>query len=288
MAKKEPIDTIGKWSEDKLLLLKKYLEAYTKIMKNQRWCKGYYYIDAFAGAGKPKAKDEERFVDGSPRCALTIENPFTAYFFIEKTKWRIRRLQSLKKKFDNLEIIIKEGDCNKILSELIPKFTYGSRTRALLFLDPFGMSVDWKIIEKAATMKTIEIFLNMPIMAINRACLLNNPDKLTKEHIERMDGFWGNNEWQSIMYIDVSTLFGPRKVKDHIDAKKLSDYFVGRLESVFDHVSLPLVVKNSKNTPLYCLIYAGHNEIAKGIIEDIFKHFEKLKTIKTLERAWVF
>ncbi|MBU2220153.1 three-Cys-motif partner protein TcmP [Patescibacteria group bacterium] len=77
-------DKIGRWSEDKLLLLKKYLEAYTKIMKNRDWCKGYYYIDAFAGTGKPQAKDEERFIDGSPRCALTIQNPFTGYFFIEK------------------------------------------------------------------------------------------------------------------------------------------------------------------------------------------------------------
>lgn len=42
-------DVIGPWSEDKLDLLGRYLHAYTVIMRAQDWCKGYHYIDAFAG-----------------------------------------------------------------------------------------------------------------------------------------------------------------------------------------------------------------------------------------------
>jgi len=77
-------DTIGPWSEDKLDLLKKYLNAYTAIMHGQKWCqRGYHYIDAFAGTGAPRARDEERYIDGSPRVALTIQNPFYSYTFIE-------------------------------------------------------------------------------------------------------------------------------------------------------------------------------------------------------------
>jgi three-Cys-motif partner protein len=116
---KEKIDEIGRWSEDKLGLLKKYLEAYVRIMKNQPWCKGFYYIDAFAGTGKPKIKDEERFIDGSPRCALTIKYPFTGYFFIEKSDWRIKKLESLEKEFSNLKIKIINDDCNKVLLDFV-------------------------------------------------------------------------------------------------------------------------------------------------------------------------
>lgn len=284
MQKNNQIDEIGKWSEDKLCLLQKYLEAYTMIMKNQEWCKGYYYIDAFAGTGKPKAKDEERFVNGSPRRALSIKNPFTSYWFIEKSGWRIEKLKSLKEEFSNYQITIKQGDCGEILSKLIPQFTYNSFKRVMLFLDPFGMSVDWKIIEQAADMKTIEIFLNMPIMAINRACLLNNPDKLTQGQIEKMNRFWGNNDWQKMVYRDENNLFGIQKVKDRIASKKLSDYFIEKLKSVFEYVSSPLVMRNSNNAPLYCLIYAGHSKEGKKIIEDIFKKFEKLKTLESLEK----
>lgn len=279
MKSKNKIDKIGKWSEDKLSLLKKYLEAYTKIMKGKRWCRGYYYIDAFAGTGKPQAKDEKRFIDGSPRCALTIKNPFTGYYFIEETKWRLKKLQNLKKEFKNSDIEIKRGDCNKILArELIPLFPYDSFKRVLLFLDPFGMSVSWSVIEQASKTETIEIILNMPIMAINRACLLNDPDKLTRKHIERMNNFWGNNDWQNEIYPDVQTLFGTAKVKNRcFDTQELSNYFVQRLKSVFDEVSLPLIMRNSKNAPLYCLIYAGHQRVAKEIIESIFSRFKKIK-----------
>lgn len=273
--KKEKIDRIGKWSEAKLNLLKKYLEAYTKIMKNQKWCLGYYYIDAFAGTGKPQTKDQQRFIDGSPRCALTIENLFTGYYFIENTNWRLQKLTNLKKEFLNLDIKVIKGDCNKIIrDELIGLFPYSNSKRALLFLDPFGMSVDWETIKKVSEPKTIEIILNMPIMAINRACLLNNPDKLTKKHIERMNYFWGNNEWQNIIYRDMPTLFGKTKTKNCLDSKELSNYFVKRLQTVFNHVSQPLIMRNSKNAPLYCLIYAGHQKIAKDIVESIFHHYE--------------
>lgn len=279
MNSKMKIDKIGKWSEDKLNLLKKYLEAYTKIMKNRGWCKGYYYIDAFAGTGKPQAKDEERFIDGSPRCALTIKRPFKGYFFIEETGWRIKKLMVLQKEFPNLNIEIQKGDCNEILrKKIFPLFPYSSFKRALLFLDPFGMSVDWSTIEQAAKLKTVEIILNMPIMAMNRACLLNNPDKLTKIHINRMNKFWGNDEWQSIVYRDAQSLFGPVKLKNFEVSRKLSHQFVQRLKSIFSYVSQPLLMRNSKNVPLYCLIYAGHQKIAKEIIESIFNYFKHSQT----------
>lgn len=277
----EKIDKIGKWSEDKLDLLKKYLEAYAKIMENQPWCKGFYYIDAFAGTGKPRVKDEERFIDGSPIRALTVKYPFSKYFFIEKSRWRIKKLESLEEKFSNLKIEIIKGDCNKILLNFIPELGYKSFRRALVFLDPFGMNLDWNIIKQLASVQTIEIFLNLPLMAMNRACLMNNPDKLTKEKIEQMNKLWGSEEWQSLKYVELPTLFGNKqKIKKDVNAKKISDSFVKRLKSVFSYVSLPLIMKNSNNAPLYCLIFAGHNEKGKDIIESIFGKFEKLKNLK--------
>jgi three-Cys-motif partner protein len=72
MPSKEREDIIGKWSPEKLELLRKYLAGYITILRNQTWCRGYEYIDAFAGTGKPKTKDEQKYVDGSPRIALGL------------------------------------------------------------------------------------------------------------------------------------------------------------------------------------------------------------------------
>src|SRR3989442_948171 len=105
-------DTIGSWSVDKLSLLRKYLQAYVTVLRKQSWCKGYEYIDGFAGTGKPKSRDEQRYVSGSPRVALELPNPFTKYYFIESSDWRIKKLEKLRKEFPDRQIEICPGDCN--------------------------------------------------------------------------------------------------------------------------------------------------------------------------------
>jgi hypothetical protein len=34
---------------------------------------------------------------------------------------------------------------------------------------------------------------------------------------------------------------------------------------------------NNRNAPLYCILFAGHNETGKKIAEDIFVKYEKAK-----------
>ena len=92
MADAEREDIIGRWSLEKLGLLHKYLAAYVRILKSQPWCRGYEYIDAFAGTGKPKSREEQRYVDGSPRVALSLTPPFTQYHFVEQESWRVNKI----------------------------------------------------------------------------------------------------------------------------------------------------------------------------------------------------
>ena len=278
MESKEPVDRIGKWSEEKLDLLGKYLNAYTKIMKDQKWCEnGYHYIDAFAGTGKPMAKDEERYIDGSPIVALKIEYPFKSYTFIEKTDWRVERLKKLRDEFPNMDIQIRHGDCNTIIiDEIVPKIRFENFNRGIIFLDPFGVNIEWSTIESIAATEALEIFLNFPAMAINRTVLLNNPYKLTEKQIERMNRLWGSTDWKADIYQEVPDLFGTRIEKIPQTAKDLGMKYQKKLEEVFPEVTSPVVMKNSKEAPLYCLIFAGHNPIGKRIAESIFRRFETL------------
>lgn len=272
------VDEIGKWSEDKLELLGKYLNAYTTIMKDQQWCKnGYYYIDAFAGTGKPKAKDEDRYIDGSPIVALNLKNPFKGYIFIEQSNWRVKKLKELIRQYPDANIQIKRGDCNSIIiNEVVTKIRYENFNRGIIFLDPFGMDVEWHTIEKIADTKTLEIFLNFPVMAINRSVLRNNPYKLNEGEIDRMNRFWGSTDWGNDVYQEVTDLLGIHIEKIKQTGKDLGLLFQKRLEQVFQHVTFPIVMKNSKEAPLYCLIFAGHNQNGKKIAEYIFKRFEEL------------
>lgn len=276
----EKIDVIGKWSEEKLNLLRKYLNAYTNIMKGQSWCRnGYYYIDAFAGTGMPKSKDEERYVDGSPIVALKVKKPFKSYIFIEKEDWRVKKLDDLKKKFPELDIKIKQGDCNAIIiNDIIPAIRFENFNRGIIFLDPFGMEVDWGTIDGIAKTKALEIFLNFPVMAINRSILINNPDKIDKAKIERMNKLWGSEQWMGEIYKETPDFFERRIEKVSQTGKSLGTLFQKRLEELFPYVTFPLVMRNSINAPLYCLIFAGHNATGKKIADTIFKSFEKLQS----------
>ena len=140
-------------------------------------------------------KTEERFIDGSPRVALTIQHPFNSYTFIEKSPWRVQRLQALQQEFPTRSIRILEDDCNRaITTEVTPRIRYEHFNRGLILLDPFSMNVEWPTIEQIAETKALEVFMNFPVMALNRTALPNDPNTLTIAQIERMNRFWGSTD----------------------------------------------------------------------------------------------
>src|SRR5438874_1982997 len=51
MTKKPKDNSVGPWAKEKLTALGDYLSAYTQVLKNQSWCRGTIYFDAFAGPG---------------------------------------------------------------------------------------------------------------------------------------------------------------------------------------------------------------------------------------------
>jgi three-Cys-motif partner protein len=273
----EKDDTIGRWSLEKLDLLRKYLQAYVTVLKKQGFIKGYEYIDGFAGTGRPKARDEQRYVEGSPRVALGLSTPFTRYHFIEISDWRIKKIEAMKRDFPDREIEIYQGDCNEMLcGRIIPSLSYSSYKRAIAFLDPFGMSLEWDTLKTIASTKTIEVFVNFPVMDINRNVRRKDESRIPEESRERMDRFWGPG-WEGEIFEVQRDLFDEEKtVLKPQSAKDLGYRYQRRLLEIFKYCTIPVVLRNSINAPLYCLIFAGHNETGKNIAEDIFGKFERM------------
>ena len=82
----------GPWTEIKLDVLKKYLSAYTRALKNQKFER--LYIDAFAGTGTVRTGDG-RLINGSAQIAL--ETPgFDRYIFIEKDEKSVCELTKMQ------------------------------------------------------------------------------------------------------------------------------------------------------------------------------------------------
>jgi three-Cys-motif partner protein len=271
------LDQIGFWSEIKLEIIKKYAGAYTSIMKKQAWCKGYVYIDAFAGAGKHISRKTGEMVSGSPLNALEISPPFTEYYFIDLDEERAEVFNALAK--ENPNIHPYHGDCNEVLvKDIFPKLGWDTFKRALCILDPYGLHLKWETIKKAAELKTVDIFINFPIMDMNRNVLFADFDKAEPEDIARMNDFWGDESWKDLLYKEQKTLFGETQ---HIRVESyhtLAKEFTKRLKKAgFKSVPEPILMTNIKNGPLYYLYFASQKDVANNIIKDIFSKYKNGK-----------
>jgi three-Cys-motif partner protein len=269
-------DVVGPWALEKHQRLRDYLAAYTNIMKSQSWCRGYEYIDAFAGSGSARLRDQNLRIDGSPRIALELPHPFTAYTFIETAPWRIQHLQQLKAEFPDRDIRIVEDDCNRVITrEITPRIHECSGRRAFAFLDPFSTHVDYDTIRQIAETGAIEIFLHFPTMAINRSELRNEIEvDVDGAHGTAMDRIWGNHKWHDLLYSRQPDLFGGvwDMKKRRTSADFLSRLFVEeRLRSLFKFVTDPIVIKSPNGPHIYCLIFAGHNETGAKIANHVFR-----------------
>ena len=290
----EPQD-VGPWAQEKLECLHKYLHAYTTILSKQRWPKGYFYIDAFAGPGMLKIRqqktddpaqklligvsdhvakdtDEAEYLSGSPRVALELENPFTDYVFIEIDKKRLKQLEALKKDYEstNRRIHLRKQDCNYYLRELLGK-TQWTEWRGVVFLDPFGMQVPWDTIVEIGKTEAIEIFINFPVgMAIQR--LLKRSGQFTSKERSKIDQYFGTDEWYDLLYEYRKDLFGEDNIiKVQNSGDVLVKWYRKRLKEVFGHVSTAREIQNTRGRPLYYLIFAGPNKTGARIADDVLR-----------------
>jgi|WetSurMetagenome_2_1015567.scaffolds.fasta_scaffold246422_1 three-Cys-motif partner protein len=266
------IDKIGPWSEIKLEIIKEYATAYSIIMSKQPGL-DYIYIDGFAGTGVHRSKTSGEYVLGSPQIALNIKPPFKEYFFIDINKLKIKSLDKISNGRKDIHIL--QGDCNKaLLSEVFPKVKYEDYKRALCLLDPYGLHLNWEVIQRAGELRTIEIFFNLMIMDINLNVLLKNTDKVTAKQKFRMNKAWGDNSWEPLVYNNTGNLFGFAE-KDCKSNELIANAFRERLKNVagFSYVPDPIPMRNSLGRVIYYLYFASPNKTGAKVVKQIFDKY---------------
>ena len=132
-----------------------------------------------------------------------------------------------------MNVHIYTGDCTTILTrQLLPTIQYKDYTRALCLLDPYGLHLDWEVMLQAGRSKAVDLFLNFPVMDMNRNAIWRNADKFSAAGIERMTKFWGDESWKQAAYAESPQggHFGPDMVKQ--DNDKIVAAFRKRLKEV--------------------------------------------------------
>ena len=265
-------DEIGYWSEVKLDIVKDYAAAYSKILSAQKSPTLYHiYIDAFAGAGMHISKGSGDFIAGSPLNALLIKPPFKEYHLIDLDSKKVDSLRLLALPHQN--VTVHEGDCNDLLlTKVFPEAKFSDYRRALCLIDPYGLHLNWEVMFTAGQMKSIEIFLNFPIMDMNMNVLKKDPGKVDPQQALRMTAFWGDESWRQAAYKTTDNLFG---MEEKASNDAVAEAFRQRLKKVagFDYVPEPIPMRNSNGATVYYLFFASQKPVALGIVRDIFNRY---------------
>ena len=283
----------GDWTGTKLEILRRYLEAYSTVLKKTSFKTAY--IDAFAGTGYRSLEQADaegvplfsdlaeqapqELLEGSARIALQVQPRFDRYIFIEKNPKRCTQLEGLRSEFPDLEadIRIERGDANKVIQDLCGKNKNWKKHRAVLFLDPYGMAVEWATIKSVAETEAIDLWLLVPLgIGLNR--LLPRSGQIPEGWRNRLNRFLGTEDWDQVFYREQTTtnLFGePETTVVKATLEEIGKFFVERLESVFPGVApKPRVLMNSMNCPLYlfCFAVGSRNPQAQKIALNIANH----------------
>lgn len=269
----------GAWTQRKLAVLKKYLQAYTTIFNRNARARFYAisYVDAFAGTGslqRPEPtgftellpelrKLDEEFRKGSVRRALEVTPPFHKYVFIERDAAKCQELRDMSSEFPNRTVEIVNNDANKALLEWCRNLD-SIRERAVVFLDPFGASVKWEAIEALGRTRAVDLWVLFPYSAINR--MLVRDRKPPRAWSQRLSAVFGTKEWEAKFYSTTAfqSLLDPNETVESVhksaDHRLITEFYVQRLKNEFEAVSRPFPLHNSNGSLLFILFFAAANE----------------------------
>jgi three-Cys-motif partner protein len=266
-------DVVGPWAEEKLEALERYLDYYCTRLSKKKFIR--IYIDGFAGAplnrvrkkeappaGEPLPFSEEddelrdQLVLGSPVRALRTEPGFHRHFFFDLDERRVRQLEDLKVQYPTKLVTVKVGDANEQVRDLMAAIGGRRDVKGVAFLDPYKANLEWETLRAIAATGSFEVLINLPLhMAINR--LLKREDRNAEWEAD-IDRCFGTTEWRDLVYPEKPDLFG-----DLIASKAdrvcdlLLKLYSGRLEALFGFVAPAKLIRNTRKSPLYFLLWAG-------------------------------
>ena len=227
----------GQWTNQKLEILRAYLDAYTSALKNQRFT--LTYVDAFAGAGSYAVAEDDyaefhEFRRGSPIIALEVEDkPFDKLLFIEKDARSAGALLTRLNQYRGRQIQVVPGDANVE----IPNFCNEMEPfdRAVVFLDPYATEVSWPTVEAIAKTKKIDCWILFPLMAVTRNMPVDRePDQKEAMTLDRVFGegkYWQGGYRDSPQMSFLST--EPRRERAW-SSEQIAARYKERLTTIFE------------------------------------------------------
>lgn len=253
----------GFWTYAKLHYLNEYLYRFIVSMRQKNW-RAIHYIDLFAGPGRNRL-DDGRTIHGSPILALSQPRPFDRYSFGDSDVASMNALKLRCSKFgekvEKTEYLL--GDANtmvegvcRYIRDVDGQYIQGKwPSLNLAFLDPEGLELHWETVAKLAAYRT-DMIIYYPQMGITRNA---------ETSPEAIDLFFGDAHWRQIY-----RQYQRREIQ-HLH-RALLDYYKQKLQAFGYVVEDPLLeplFTNSKDAPLYRLLFVSKHELGNKFWEDV-------------------
>lgn len=192
----------GEHTVRKLDIVHAYLQEYVYVFKNMPDAVTIY-ADPFAGTGywqmpalpssesalfpdsvpSPSKEDGPRL--GSALRALQVQPRFHEYRFADVDEAKVRELDRVADEYRRMDefrgrkIVVEQADANEFVVRLCktlssPHPRPGKWWRAVVFLDPYGMQVNWKSLERLGETKKVDLWCLFPMEGVVRQISASN------------------------------------------------------------------------------------------------------------------
>jgi three-Cys-motif partner protein len=268
----------GQHTELKLSIVESYLQFFSTALTQH--FPHLIYIDAFAGTGRRTVRVEARagnLLDeavqesieqrrGSAQIAIDVVPHFTKLIFIEQNPRYCEALKAIAGSHAGRDIEVIEGDANSELKRVLAAINWKG-TRAVLFLDPYGMEVEWSTLETVAATKCIDVWFLFSLSGLYRQAT-RDKRSIDDDKRQALNRMLGTTAWEDELYSKETRdgLFGEEMSERRTaDVKGLERYVKERLETIFPKVFDPLPLPIEQRPQRYSLFCAISNAAPKAI-----------------------
>ncbi|WP_395611665.1 three-Cys-motif partner protein TcmP [Allosphingosinicella sp.] len=254
----------------KLETVEKYLGAFTTALKKRDF--QLLYVDACAGSGSSISKsagratgegqsgllpaepvaDTDQIIVGSAIRALGVQPPFDRYLFNDVKPANVRALRAqVKQRFSDLEdrVTITQFDANEMLSKICDR-TRWKATRAVVFLDPFGLQIRFETLQKLASTQAVDLWYLVPVFAMYRQ--VRGDGGVLEDGGRSVDEALGTTDWRHVVAVEEKgqpDLFGVGQSvsKRAVDIAWFENIAKERLKLAFDGRVIDQVLPLGRN-----------------------------------------
>jgi three-Cys-motif partner protein len=263
-------------TELKLSLVEGYLRAFTTALRPR--FRKLWYIDAFAGTGsrtvRVDARDGNLFEApvaeqvehrrGSAKIAIDVAPHFDRLTFIDRKLKHYKALQALAAEHPDREIDVIRGDANQALQSTI-QWDQLKSTRVVIFLDPYGMDVEWATLKVIAATGLVDVWFLFPLSGLYRQAT-RKVTNITPDKRAAVTRILGTAAWEKELYTETAPdMFGTTERQRNADVRGLERYVKSRLETIFARVLEPKALPENTKPQRFSLFLCVSNRDPRAI-----------------------